>query len=404
MKNNKPLVIVLARNYSTGLGVIRSLGQTGYTVDLLASVYRPGDMAIAAVSRYLRRTVTVVKKSTDNSSVTDAQAMFEKLMEYAGKYTQKPVLFPTDDYTASVVDGFKSELQQHFVLPHIVGGDDGSIPRAMNKNFQSQLAVQAGLNVPKEWIISLENIDIPQDMVYPCFCKPAESISGYKTEMKRCDSEQQLQQHLEAIAKKNAKRSVLVQEFLCIDGEYDMSGLCLDDRIIIPAVIKKTRVAQFEKGVTVAGQVVSADVLGDVTEKIKNMLRQYHFVGMFDMELNVVDGKIYFNEVNLRSGGPSYAYFECGVNLPHIMVQYLCGNKAVADAEYPAQYNKKLVYEKVAWMEYIKGYMDRAELDCLLNNSDIKLIYNQNDTAPQKLFRIKIMLSAAKNRVKKLLR
>lgn len=404
MKQNKPLVIVLARNYSTGLGVIRSLGQAGYTVDLLASVYKPGDMAVAAASRYLRRTVTVVEKNVKEISATGSQAILEKLMEYAGKYPQKPVLFPTDDYTASVVDNFKTILQQHFVLPHIVNGADGSVPKAMGKNFQSQLAHLAGLNVPREWTVNLQDIAVPQDMVYPCFCKPCESISGYKNEMKKCDSPQQLQSHLEAMAKSYSKRSVLVQEFLQIDGEYDMSGLCLDDIIIIPAVIKKTRVAQFEKGVTVAGAVVSTDVLGDAMEKIKNMLRQYHFVGMFDMELNIVDGELYFNEVNLRSGGPSYAYFECGVNLPHILVQYLCGSKEVANVDYPAQCDKNLVYEKVAWEEYIHGFISRAELDKLLNKSHIKLIYNKYDTAPQRLFRLRIMLSAVKNKVKKLLK
>ena len=42
-EKNAPLVLVLARNYSTGLSVIRSLGAAGYTVDLIASAYKKGD-------------------------------------------------------------------------------------------------------------------------------------------------------------------------------------------------------------------------------------------------------------------------------------------------------------------------------------------------------------------------
>ena len=36
------LVVVLSRNYSTGLSVIRSLGEAGYTVDLIASALKEG--------------------------------------------------------------------------------------------------------------------------------------------------------------------------------------------------------------------------------------------------------------------------------------------------------------------------------------------------------------------------
>ena len=60
MKNNKPLVIVLSRNYSTGLGVIRSLGKAGYTVDLIASTKKKGSSRIASCSKYVRQSVEVI--------------------------------------------------------------------------------------------------------------------------------------------------------------------------------------------------------------------------------------------------------------------------------------------------------------------------------------------------------
>ena len=46
----KPLVIVLSRNYSTGLGIIRSLGAAGYTVDMVASTKKKGSSIIASCS------------------------------------------------------------------------------------------------------------------------------------------------------------------------------------------------------------------------------------------------------------------------------------------------------------------------------------------------------------------
>ena len=53
---------------------------------------------------------------------------------------------------------------------------------------------------------------------------------------------EELTKHLNKLRRKFANRSVLVQEFLEIDNEIDLSGVCLDQEIIIPAIIKKTNV------------------------------------------------------------------------------------------------------------------------------------------------------------------
>ena len=62
MENSSDLVVVLSRNYSTGLSVIRSLGSAGYTVDLVASAYKEGKSKLAACSKYVRDSVEVVSK------------------------------------------------------------------------------------------------------------------------------------------------------------------------------------------------------------------------------------------------------------------------------------------------------------------------------------------------------
>ncbi|MDQ9831141.1 hypothetical protein RFX70_20360, partial [Acinetobacter baumannii] len=60
MNNEKPLVIVLSRNYSTGLGVIRSLGQAGFDVELIASTKKRGSSIIASSSKYVSHMIEVV--------------------------------------------------------------------------------------------------------------------------------------------------------------------------------------------------------------------------------------------------------------------------------------------------------------------------------------------------------
>ena len=399
MEKKKPLVVVLTRSYSTGLSVIRSVGSAGYTVDLIASAYKKGKMGVAASSKYVRHFVEVispkVKEGTDD-------ALIKELLKYEGQNEQKPVLFPTDDYTTSIMDQNRSALENIFVMPTIVGGGDGCLTQRMDKTVQAEMAQQAGLLTPLEWIISLEDeIEIPEDMVYPCFCKPIESVTGYKKEMAKCRNRKQLKEHLKKLKKTFPHRSVLVQEFLDIENEIDLSGVCLDQEIIIPAIIKKWNVAQHERGVTLAGKVVPVEELGDLYEKIVAMLRRFHYVGMFDMELNVVGDKIYFNEVNLRSGGPNFSYFMSGVNLPALFVKEASGVRHTPEEEKIKTFGKSFVYEKVAWEDYMHGYMTKRALEDRLAAADITLLHYDEDPKPSKVFMRQMRLSIAYSKVKK---
>ena len=176
MESKKPLVVVLSRNYSTGISVIRSLGAAGYTVVLVESEYKEGRSLMAASSKYVRNSVEVVSKKVKDGGDSE---LIAELLKYAGS-EEKAVLFPTDDYTTSIMDLNRGILDKYFIMPSIVGGGDGSMTERMDKTVQGAMAKEAGLLTPKEWIISLEgDIEIPEDMVYPCFCKPLESITGY---------------------------------------------------------------------------------------------------------------------------------------------------------------------------------------------------------------------------------
>lgn len=394
--NNKPLVVVLSRNYSTGISVIRSLGAAGYTVDLVASAFREGRSQVAACSRYVRKSVEVVSKKVKDG---DDAELLDELLKYKGMCDEKPVLFPTDDYTASIMDQNREKLKSIFIMPEIVGGGEGTMTEHMGKIKQSELARKVGLPVPKEWSISLrgDRVVIPEDMVYPCFCKPMESITGYKREMAKCEDETELLSHLNRLRRIYADRSVLVQEFLEIDNEIDIGGVCLDQEVIIPAIIKKTNVAQYEKGVTLAGKVYPLEELGQLQETVTAMLREFHYFGMFDMELNIVGDKIYFNEVNLRSGGPNFSYFMSGVNLPALFVREALGEGHTPEDEKVEAYGKSFIYEKVAWDDYINGFMTKKELDECIAAADIKLLCNDDDPAPGEFF-IKDMIKRARRR------
>ena len=398
----KPLAVVLSRNYSTGLSVIRSLGAAGYTVDLVASAHKEGTSHIAASSKFVRNHVEVVSKKVKDGGDVELVA---ELLKYRGQNEEKPVLFPTDDYTASIMDMNRDALEDIFAMPSIVGGGQGAMTNRMDKTVQGELAKEAGLLTPQEWIFNLEEeIVLPEDMVYPCFVKPIESITGYKKEMAMCEDAEALEKHLRKLQKKFASRSILVQEFLNIDTEIDLSGVCLDQEIIVPAIIKKTNVAQYERGVTLAGRVVPFDEIAEIKDQVIRMLQLFHYVGMFDMELNIVGDKIYFNEVNLRSGGPNFSYFMSGVNLPALVASELRGIVHTPAEEKVAEYGKSFIYEKVAWEDHINGFMTKQELDECIAEADITLLCWDEDPVPGEIFTRNIKKQALRRKTRKQLK
>lgn len=404
MDTKKPLIIVLSRNYSTGLGVIRSLGEAGYTVDLVASVKKKGSSVIASSSKYIRRTTEVLSPRIQDDS---GEGLIEVLIEYAHESEEEIVLFPTDDFTASILDANRGRLKEHFVMPEIrktVGqAETRTMNQLMDKTVQSEIAREAGLKTPLEWIIYIGgDIRIPENMVYPCFVKPLQSNSGHKTEMAVCSSKEELVSHIQSMKAFFSERSILVQEFLNIDKEFDVAGVCLDQEIILPAVIEKTGIAGFERGVAMSGKVLPPETLGDTIEKIKNMLREYHYVGMFDIDLNMCGDEMYFSEVNLRSGGLNFAYYLGGVNLPAIYVDSVTGDgqKFKKDAD---SLGHTFVYEKVAWEDYIHGFISKKELKKRISEADYTLLDTKMDPRPGEIFNKRIRLSFWKNRLKKFL-
>ena len=324
------------------------------------------------------------------------------LMEYASIDDRQIVLFPTDDVTMAIIDRNRDNLRQHFIMPCINKGE-GSILEYMDKNIQSDMASRAGLSTPEQTVVSLKsNYEAKcEEVKFPCFVKPVDSISGYKTEMKKCKDFHELISHLNWLKSAYSGRNIIIQEFLDIEHEYDVAGVSKPDGILIPGVIEKTRTAMYERGVAMCGRMVGSEVLGDLLPKISDMIRNIGYVGMFDIDLIKCRENIYFGEINFRSGGLNFAYFLNGVNLPDIYIRSITDNEDGAEKSMKCETGKSFIYEKVAWEDYIHGYINHRELKEFVKGADYTLLEYKEDPSPGIRFAIKIRLSLIKQRVKK---
>ena len=402
MKKDSLLIIVLSRNYSTALGVIRALGAAGYVIDLVASVKKKGSSKVISCSKYVHKSTEVL---APDIRCDKGDGIISVLMNYAKVDNRQKILFPTDDVTASIVDKNRTKLQEFFLLPHLKS-EEISFSEVMDKNVQGIMARTAGLLVPQQQTICLnrEYDEIIEKITYPCFVKPLNSVSGYKTEMKVCADSRELASHLDMLKKSYPDRSVLVQEYLSIDREYDISGVCTQTEVVIPAVIEKIKVSVYERGVAMCGKIIEPQVIGQTVDKIKEMMQDLGYIGMFDIDLNRCGEKIYFGELNLRSGGLNFACYLNGVNLPDIFIKDITGRNPVKAAEKTCNFGKTFVYEKVAWEDYIHGYIRYCDLKKCIRTADQTLLAFKEDPSPGRYFMIRIRLSLIKQRVLKLFR
>jgi predicted ATP-grasp superfamily ATP-dependent carboligase len=389
----KPHILIVTKTYSTSLGIIRSLGIEGYHIELfyITRVRRMSE--IPGSSKY-------VKETTEFFGRDDDAIIKEILLKYSQRKEQY-FLFPTDDYAASLIDRHSNKLSKYFLMPYVVDGGQGSVSHLMDKAVQTELARKSGFPTAKEWVISLEkdNLLVPDDIVFPCFVKPLVSAQGYKKELGICNDHEELQNKLYTLQSAMKKRSVMIQEYLDITKEFSMSGVCIDQTIILPAIVEKLRIAQHEKGVTLFGELVPVDEISKVKDALFKFLESLHFVGMFDLEVMCVGEKIYFGEMNLRSGGPNYSYYGSGVNLPNILVKAIV-EKTIDDIP-EIEMHKKFLYEKAAWEDYQMGFMNKKELKSLYHEADILLLDCEEDPEPGKLFLQYIKTRVVKTHLKK---
>ncbi len=73
--------------------------------------------------------------------------------------------------------------------------------------------------------------------------------------MKKCETPEELREHLALMRENYSDRNFLCSEFLDIDCEYELDGICIDQNIIVLAVSRNIIVGGHDKGVLPFGEL-----------------------------------------------------------------------------------------------------------------------------------------------------
>lgn len=302
MGDLKNKVILIGGNHHNGLGLARSFGVNGIKPYGII-VGEGAEHGFVRKSKYWAKTWVI--KSDDE--------IVEFLLNAFQNEKEKPVVIPYSDGAAEEIDLNLDRLKEHFLLPSI-GGQQGKIAELMDKQKQVEFAQTYGIPMAKSCVVDLNDIRLPEDMIYPCIVKPVVSAEGEKSDIRKCDTETQTVVYLQELRQKGYHR-FLVQEYLNYDAEYLMVG-SISGQNQCWFNSKKIRVWPVVGGSSSCLQVTRENNVQDFFDEVRNAFGRVGYDGIFDVEALCVGGKIYLNEINWRNSGTIYSVFGSKVYYP----------------------------------------------------------------------------------------
>ena len=367
-------VIVMGKNYSTSLGVIRALGTAGYKcIAVQVSRKKQKIKTPELFSRYVEKYYL---------AFGDCEKEVLQILDTLSDGGRK-LIIPIDDYSAYILDRHYDSLAGRFFLPS-VNQTGGALIELMKKDRQKEIAAGSDIRCAKSFILNRngqKQFELTPGLPFPCFVKPNISAVTNKNSIQRCDSPEELKSVLDSVSA--GVSSVLAEEFLEITNEYVICGLSLGGyKVIIPGMIKKTKVGEGSlKGITAKGIPVHGKQYSELLKQLEGMISDIHLTGLFDIEIIESGGQFYFNELNLRNGAAGYAYTANGVNLPAIYADYVIHGTEVPN-ECLIKSENDFVSEKVEMDSFAGRHISFREMLRDIRSAKVRFIKVSSDKKP----------------------
>ena len=393
-------VIIIGRNYSSTLGLARSLGEAGYGVRLLALTKTPA--RIVGRSKYVNKTVCVDYDYFEENSAEEELRALEALRGDE----EKMLVIPCRDITCLMLERHWDRLAEHFYFPNIRSAP-GELERFTDKAVQEELAERCGLKAAGGRIYPTDEAGIRQacgEAVFPCITKPLSSSwsKGDKAFINVCHDPEELRSCMNRAREEGLCKRVLLERVLTIEHELSAYGVAANGQVWLPAVVRTIRSGLgIHMGVAAEGEVLPSDVLGDVKERVVRFVKESGLTGLFCVDLAQCGDGLYFFEINLRAGGSCYGVTMAGANLPGALADAVYHGRVDAAGEIREEV--RFVSEFIDIDHFINGLISFGTLKKRLSGGQRSFIRNRDDPKPWRAARLYSLRVWSVNKVKKLL-
>lgn len=297
-------IIVIGGSHYNTLGLIKSLGKNGYSIIVLLEHCKL-EWCSLRFSKYISELYHL--DSLDNA--------LEILRKNYWNEPNKPIILCASDASICLLDNHYDDLKDRFFIFN-VNEKQGMINHYMNKWNTFSIAEESGFSIIKSYHVTNKE-DIPKNISFPCLIKGNSSITSLKTDMFRCENEEDLMNCF------HEGVDYLLQEYIDKDYEIDVVGFAYNhgQDTIITGAVRKIRDDLQRQSV-----YIRLDDINDYPQQIKKsisvFIKKIKYEGIFSIELLCKDDKFYFLEINLRNDGNGYLYTAAGANYPLCWVKY----------------------------------------------------------------------------------
>lgn len=300
-------IIVFGNDHTNTVGVIQSLGLAGYhSIGLLYG----NKTGYVKCSKYVDRVITA----------KDAQSCIDSLLQSKIENEYKIPIIACCDDAALALEKNHNSLFKHFIFEYAV---KHTLQYLSQKENQVQLAKEADFNIPQTWNLK-DLTNIPTDIIYPCIIKPLISCEGAKSDIRICNSQEELVHNLNTL---NVTKKVLLQQYIERDYEVSILGCGLTNGdCIIPAIENKLTLYPKYIGLECLACIEPLEN-NEIKESVSKLIKQIGYVGPFSIEMMhcKTDNKFYFTEINLRNDGANFFITKYGANIPLNHIEDITG-------------------------------------------------------------------------------
>ncbi len=325
--------LVLDARLRQSLVSVRSLGSRNLRVVALETL----DGVPAFSSRWCQQKAVLQAKEGTQDYLTYLQQVLT--------VTSAKVLIPSSDGTIALLRRHRKPLEQ---LTHIALAKEPALSIAVNKEQTLAVASKLGLLIPRGVQVAPPG-DVGaaiREVGLPAVVKPVESWMGNEQQGVRLSPQlvttpQGAQQAVKAITRLGG--TALFQQFL--DGRREaISFLYARGHMYARFAQWAKRTAPALGGTSVLRQSIS--IPQDIGDQAERLVREIDLEGYSEVEFRRDrTGKAYLMEINPRLSASVEIAVRSGIDFPHLLYQWACGDRIDEIKEYHVG----------KWMRYLMG-------------------------------------------------
>ena len=371
----KPIAFALGNYLTSGLGIVRNLGQ----LNIPTVVYASDKKQLSFYSRYTTGIQSPDPRYQENQYIDDLITIGQHLKE-------KGVLLPISDTDTITILKHRKKLKTYY---HFTTPEFPIVNTLLNKKLFYQLLKKKKIPHPKTYFPknTKDISQISKELSFPCILKPTYSsyfVQDYHKKLFIARSKQQLTDHYQRAQLK--KHQLMIQEIIPGDTtmQYGFNAYYTHQYIPI-GIFMYQRIRQWPPTFG-NGCSIKSTWKPELEKTITPLIKTIKYYGIVDTEFkyDTRDHSIKIIEINPRTWMQNSLPTRHGINISYLAYQDALGKtvKSTPSIKEPIKWIYMIDDIKSAWKDLYIGTISLQEWIQSYRGQTEYAVFSHNDPIP----------------------